>query len=321
MGEEIIFDIAYLGHVEMFTPKLEESKNFFVDILGMEIVKKTQSSFFLRGWSDYEQYSLKLTYSDEAGIGHTALRAMSRQGLEKRVKAIQQSGHGIGWIDGDFGHGPAYQFYGSDGHLMELYYEFEKYIPPEHLRPLLKNQPQKYTARGVAVGGLDHVNYLSSNVEEDGAFMEEVLGLRLTEEICLDNGYHPGMWYRINTKSYDLVYTHDELGAKGRLHHLAFRVETNHDIWRAADIFNDFGVYIEFAPSKHAINQTYFVYCYEPGGNRIEICSGGYSVFAPDWEPITWSEQERKRGQAWGNHTVSSFHTYGTPVIHSKEDK
>lgn len=319
--QELIFDIAYLGNVELLTPKLEKSKRFFVEILGMEIVKETDSSIYFRCWGDYEQYSLKLTYSSEAGIGHTALRAMSPRALERRVKIIQESGNDIGWTDGDLGHGPTFQFYGPDGHLMELYYEAEKYQPPEYLKPLLKNQPQKFTGRGVAVRNLDHVNYLSSNVEDDAEFVEKKLGLRLTEEICLDNGYHPGMWYRINTKSYDLVYTHDEKGAKGRLHHLAFRVETNEGIWRAADIFNDHGVYIEFAPSKHAINQTYFVYVYEPGGNRIEICSGGYSVFAPDWEPITWTEQERKRGQAWGNATVSSFHTYGTPVVHSRSDQ
>jgi catechol 2,3-dioxygenase len=72
---------------------------------------------------------------------------------------------------------------------------------------------------------------------------------------------------------------------------------------------------IEFAPSKHAIQQTYFVYVMEPGGNRIEISSGGYLVFDPDHEVITWTEAERARGQAWGNKTVDSFHTYGTPVV------
>ena len=315
MSNKLIFDLAYLGHVELLTPELEASKDFFVDILGMEIVYQTDSSYYLRCFGDNEMYSLKLTESEQAGVGHTALRAMSPEALERRVQEIQTNGQGIGWTEGDFGHGPSYQFYGADGHLMELYYEREKYQPPEHLKPALKNQPQKYTGRGVGVRSLDHVNYLSSNVEADGDFVAKTLGLRLTERIRLDNGYHPGLWYRISTKSYDLVYTHDAKGAKGRLHHIAFRVDTNEKIWRAADIFNDYGVFIEFAPSKHAINQTYFVYVYEPGGNRIEICSGGYSVYEPDWEPITWTEEERKRGQAWGNATVSTFHTYGTPVI------
>ncbi|WAH42547.1 VOC family protein [Alicyclobacillus fastidiosus] len=315
MDSEPIFDVAHLGHVELLTAKHDASVQFFTDVLGMEVVAESGPSTYLRCWGDYEEYSLKLTASQDAGVGHTALRAMSRGALERRVRAIEAAGAGIGWIEGDLGHGKAYQFRGADGHLMELYYESKRYQPPKALRPALKNQPQKFTGRGAAVKHLDHVNYFSSNVEADGAFVEKALGLRLTEQIILDNGRHPGMWYRATNKSYDLVYTQDETGSRGRLHHIAFAVDTNESIWRAANIFVDHDVFIEFAPSKHAINQTYFVYVYEPGGNRIEICSGGYLIFDPDWEPIIWTEAERKRGQAWGNSTVPSFHTYGTPVV------
>ena len=38
-------------------------------------------------------------------------------------------------------------------------------------------------------------------------------------------------------------------------------------------------------------------------------------VLAPDWKPITWTEEERKKGQAWGLKTIESFHTHGTPVV------
>jgi catechol 2,3-dioxygenase len=170
----------------------------------------------------------------------------------------------------------------------------------------------------VAVKHLDHINFLSANPEADGDFCENVLGMRLTEQILLNNGRRPGVWYSPNNKSYEMVYTLDATGSSGRFHHMAFSVETNEGIWRAADLFLEHGVFIEFAPSKHAINQTYFVYVYEPGGNRIEICSGGYHVLRPDWKPITWTEEERAKGQAWGNKTVASFHTYGTPIVESK---
>ena len=35
MVEEPIIDVVHLGHLELLTPKLEESRRFFVDILGM----------------------------------------------------------------------------------------------------------------------------------------------------------------------------------------------------------------------------------------------------------------------------------------------
>lgn len=313
--EAPIREIAHLGHVELLTPKLEESLIFFKDVLGMQEVTRIGNSIYLRCWGDYEQYSLKLTESPQPGVGHTALRTMSPQALERLANRIEDTGSGIGWIEGDFGHGKAYQYKGPDDHLMELYYEAEHYAAPEHLRPALKNQPQKFTGHGVAVKHLDHINFLSSDPEADGDFAESILGLQLTEQIRLNNGRRPGLWYRANDKSYEMVYTLDATGTRGRFHHMAFSVETNEGIWRAADIFLENGVFIEFAPSKHAINQTYFVYVYEPGGNRIEICSGGYHVLAPDWKPITWTEEERAKGQAWGNKTVESFHTYGTPIV------
>jgi hypothetical protein len=69
-------------------------------------------------------------------------------------------------------------------------------------------------------------------------------------------------------------------------------------------------------PHKHAIQQTFFLYVYEPGGNRIELCNPcARLIFAPDWETITWSQAERRKGQAWGLATIASFHTHGTPPI------
>jgi catechol 2,3-dioxygenase len=99
----------------------------------------------------------------------------------------------------------------------------------------------------------------------------------------------------------------------GRLHHLAFWVDTREEVLRAADLFLDNRIDIEAAPSKHAIAQGFFLYGFEPGGNRIEVTTGGYLVYDPDPEPTVWTEAERAAGQAWGVKTVESFHTYGTP--------
>jgi hypothetical protein len=50
-------------------------------------------------------------------------------------------------------------------------------------------------------------------------------------------------------------------------------------------------------PHKHAIQQTFFLYVYEPGGNRVEVANAGARlILAPDWKPIVWTEEERKKG-------------------------
>ena len=73
---------------------------------------------------------------------------------------------------------------------------------------------------------------------------------------------------------------------------------------------------IETGPHKHTIQQTFFLYMIEPGGNRFEIANAGARlILAPDWKPIIWSEAERKKGQAWGLPTIPSFHKHGTPPV------
>jgi len=131
-----------------------------------------------------------------------------------------------------------------------------------------------------------------------------------------DNGSIAAQWLHFTNKGYDLVYTRDWTGSTGRLHHVAFSPDNREDILRAADICLEAGVFIETGPHKHAIQQTFFLYVYEPGGNRIELANPvARLVLAPDWRTITWTEAERAKGQAWGLKTIESFHTHGTPPV------
>src|ERR1700759_2870797 len=119
MQPEPIFDLARLGHMELLTPKPDQSLAFFVDVMGMTVSGRQGDSVYLRGWDDYERYSLKLTASNTSGMAHMALRARSPQALERRVAALKGSGFEIGWSDGDLGHGPGFWFRGPDGPLAQ----------------------------------------------------------------------------------------------------------------------------------------------------------------------------------------------------------
>jgi catechol 2,3-dioxygenase len=308
-------DLAHIGHAELLTPYPEESLRFFVELFGMEVEARDGQSVFLRGWGDYQRYSLKLTESELPGLGHVAMRAWSPEALTRRVEAIESTGLGIGWIDGDLGHGPAYQFTDPDGHRMELYFETERYRPPDHLRPALKNVPQRNVGRGAAVKRFDHVNVLAADVAANRRFAQEQLGFRLYEQIVLDNGVESGAWMSLTIAAHELIYVADHAGANGRLHHLAFFVDTREEVLRAADLMLDADVPIEAAPSKHAVAQGMFLYVYEPGGNRVEVTTGTHFIYDPLYETVVWSEAERARGQAWGVKTIDTFHTYGTPDI------
>ena len=319
MTTEPILDLAHLAHLELLTPKPEESLKFFTGVLGMTESAREGDSVYLRAYDDYERYTLKLTAAKLPGMGHVAYRTRSPQALERRAAALKNTEFAIGWGENDLAHGPAFYCRDPDHHRIELYYETQWYEAPPELRPALKNQAQKFPARGVNVRRLDHWNGLAAEIEPCRRFYETYLGFRLTEQIVLDDGSEAAMWMTCTNKSYDFAYTRDHTGAHGRFHHLTYAVNSREEVLLAADICLENGVYIETGPHKHAIQQTFFLYVYEPGGNRVEVANAGARlILAPDWKPIRWTEVERKKGQAWGLKTIESFHTYGTPPVEPK---
>ncbi|MET7464493.1 catechol 2,3-dioxygenase [Nonomuraea sp. NPDC005501] len=309
-------DIAHLGHVELFTPDPDRSLWFFTQLLGMTENGRSGESVYLRTWDDYEHHSLTLTAHPTSGLRRTALRTSSEQALNARVKALEEAGMGGAWVEDEPGIGPLYVTRDPDGHEIALYWESEWYEAPPELRPGLKNQPQAKPCQGVGVRRLDHVNFLAAEVAPNSGFTHRLLGARPTEQIVLDSGRLSAQWLTFTNKSYDIVYTEDRSGSRGRLHHVAFATDSREDILRAADLCLDNDVHIETGPHKHAIQQTFFLYVYEPGGNRIELCNPlTRLVLAPDWPLITWTQAERAKGQAWGLKTIESFHTHGTPPL------
>lgn len=314
---EPIHDVAHLGHVEVYTDRFEESLDFFTRVYGLKLSALDGDSAYLRAWDDYEFHSLKLTRHETTGVGHIGYRVASAQALTRRVAAIKASGHKVlGWVEGDAGHGRAFRFEDPFGHVFELYWDTVKHAPPPEDRPALKNMASRFHAQGAAPRRIDHLNLLAADVTVFRDFMQTCLGSRVTEQIRLDNGRLGGCWFTVNNKTYDLACTEEHGRGNGRLHHVTYACDQREDILRAADIFLENGVHIETGPHKHAIQGTFFLYVWEPAGNRVELANAGARlILQPDWETVTWTEAERKKGQAWGLKTIETFHTHGTPPV------
>lgn len=310
-------DIAHLAHVEIYTDRFDDSLDFFTRVYGLKLSHLDGNSAYLRAWDDYEFHSLKLTRHHTTGVGHIAYRAASEEALSRRVAAIEASRFkSLGWVDGDHGHGRAFRFEDPFGHVFEIYWDTVRYAPDPDDTPALKNTASRFHAQGACPRRIDHLNLLAEDVSVFRDFMVTCLGSRVTEMIQLDNGRIGGCWFTVNNKTYDLACTEEHGGGTGRLHHVTYATDTREDILRAADIFLENGVHIETGPHKHAIQGTFFLYVWEPAGNRVELAnSGARLILAPDWEPVVWTEAERRKGQAWGLKTIESFHTHGTPPV------
>jgi catechol 2,3-dioxygenase-like lactoylglutathione lyase family enzyme len=146
---EPIFDVAQLAHVELLTPDLEGTLNFFRDLLGAQETERRGQSVYLRGYEEQYHHSLKVTAASHPGLGHVAWRARSPQALARRVAAIEATGLGRGWIDGDEGHGRAYRFNTPEGHPMELLWDVDYVTAAAGKETPLRNRPQKRPRTGL----------------------------------------------------------------------------------------------------------------------------------------------------------------------------
>ena len=130
-------DLAHIHHAELLTTKPDESLRFFVDVLGMEVEAQAAGSVYLRGWGDYAALQPE---ADRGGVDRA--RAPGDPGVEPggarpaSSAAIEATGRGLGWIDGDHGHGPAYRFTRPRRARVRALYEAERYEPPPELAPV-----------------------------------------------------------------------------------------------------------------------------------------------------------------------------------------
>ncbi|MDY6765417.1 MAG: VOC family protein, partial [Halobacteria archaeon] len=83
------------------------------------------------------------------------------------------------------------------------------------------------------------------------------------------------------------------------LNHVAYYLKSRGDLFRAADILKDHGIRLKGGPGHHGISQANYMYHDDPSGNELELFAGGYLIFDPNWEPITWTEEDMPEALYW----------------------
>jgi catechol 2,3-dioxygenase len=155
------------------------------------------------------------------------------------------------------------------------------------------NRPQAYVPRGIAPRQIDHVTVMTTNPLDDAGWYRDVLGYRFTEYTVLDDAEVPVFAMVTNCeKSHDLGLIIEQGGVPGRLHHVSYWVDSRDELLRAADILLGAGIPIEFGPGRHGMGEQDYLYAREPGGVRIEVNTGGYRLYMPDWETLRWTPSQ-----------------------------
>ncbi len=155
---------------------------------------------------------------------------------------------------------------------------------------------------GIAPPRMDHMLVNAEEVGEAARFFQDVLGLRLTEQVLDGNGHQLGVWLAGRTNSpHDIAIVN---GPNGALHHWAYWLDDWDHIRKAADTLAYNGVQIDQGPTRHGVTRGNTIYFFDPLGIRNEVFTGGYWV-DPDTEIITWTEQEFGKGLFYYENVVS----------------
>ncbi|QEV98848.1 catechol 1,2-dioxygenase [Microbacterium caowuchunii] len=285
--------LSHLSYVALTTPDVEASVDFYVNQVGLTEVGRDDDGVYLRCWGDYYSYSLVITAGDEPALHSMAWRTTSAEALEAAVERIEAAGSVGEWFEGrDIGR--AYRFVGPWGHTMVLHWDVAHHRYTEgDLASTFPDRPQRRSRLAGAPRQLDHVTICASDVDAFATWYRDVFGFRIMARTVLEEA--PISVFSVlttNEKSHDLGVVLDGSSRAGRVNHFAFWYDTREEMLIAADLLMENGTMIEYGPTIHGIGEQSFLYYRDPSTMRIELNTGGYRNYVPDWEPQTWKTSQ-----------------------------
>ena len=268
-----------LQHVDIRFPDLELCTAYYTEVLGLIETARTENQVFLKCWDEREHHSVILREAPTYGLDHMSFKVGGTEDLDHFTTTLEAAGVAVkryaprelgpGW-------GEAIRFDAPSGHVVELTHGTERV---GNMLPMTNPPPRPQDLVGIAPPRLDHVFVMAEDVEAFTTFFTELLGFRLTEQILANDGHQLATFLERSHTPHDIAVI---TGPNGALHHFAFWIDDWNGIRDAA------------GPTRHGVTRGYTTYFFDPVGNRNELFTGGYWV-DPDFEPITWTEEEMGR--------------------------
>ena len=278
------------GHAVLRVLDLEESVNFYTNVMGLKETGRDNSGrVYFKTHDERDHNSFIIRKADRAGLdcfGFKVLNDATLNELEGKLKA-----YGVTTERMPAGEmletGERVRFQVPTGHTIELYAQKTDvgnglgYTNPEAIMP---------NPVGINPVRMDHCLIYGGDIDGNRKLFEEVLGFTLVERIKLEDGQTDlATWLTCSAKAHDIAMVrHNE---DGKLHHISFLLETWEQVLRAADIMSINRVSIDMGPTRHGVTRGTTIYFFDPSGNRLETFCGGYD-FYPDMHPTTWTWDE-----------------------------
>lgn len=134
-----------------------------------------------------------------------------------------------------------------------------------------------------------------NTVADNTRFMTEALDFFLTEQVLVgpEGNMQAATWMARTTTPHDIAFVG---GAKSGLHHIAFFLDSWHDVLKSADVMAKTKTRIDVAPTRHGITRGETIYFFDPSGNRNETFAGLGYLAQRDRPVTTWTEDQLWNG-------------------------
>jgi len=276
------------GHAQLRVLDLDAAAHFYSNVLGLvETGRDRQGRIYYKAWDERDHHSLVLRKADRAGIDFVGFKVLDEATLDRFESDLRAWGLKTERVPaGDLMEtGERVRFEIPTGHQIELY--ARKKQPGNGLADV---NPAPWSIRaehGIAPLRFDHCLLYGPNVDRVLDLFTNVLGFNLTEYVTLPDGTTKGaIWLSCSGKAHDIAFvTHEQ---PGKLHHLAYLLESWEKVLRAGDILSMNKVPVDIGPTRHGITRGTTIYAWDPSGNRFETYCGGTLPY-PDWTPVAWS--------------------------------
>lgn len=280
------------GHVALRVLDLEESIHHYKEVMGLiETGRDQQGRVYFKTWDERDHNSILIREADSAGMDFFAFKVLNTDTLNKLEAGLRAYGLATERIPAGemLETGERVRFEIPSGHLIELYAEKtevgngQPYVNPD---PWIEQ-----SEKGIAPVRFDHGLLYGPSIEKVRDIFINVLGFYVVEKILTEDGKGDlAIWLSCSHKAHDIAFL--EYPESGRLHHIAFQLDSWERILRAADIMSMNRVAIDLGPTRHGVTRGTTIYAFDPSGNRFETFAGGYECY-PDWQPLVWTFEER----------------------------
>ena len=274
------------GYIQIRVLDIDAAADYYVNRVGLhEVSREADGRVYLRAWDEFDRHSIVLRPADMPGMDYVGFKVAGENDLDRFRCRIENAGTRVEEIAAGEqpGVGQRISFVVPSGHRVELYAEMAlSEAGPMTTNPeLWRDEPH-----GMRVTRFDHCNLHGPDIDAVVKFFTEVLDFSLTEAAQTPDGSVAAAFLSCSNKAHDIAFI--RRAEPGKFHHVAFSLESWHEVGQAADIIARYDIPLDIGPTRHGITRGQTIYFFDPSGNRNEVFSGGF-IYYPDNPSRMWS--------------------------------